>query len=110
MLTIPIVLLVEALQQVKSPLHLTHSFLNFCSFCLVTFTDPSAMIGVYLTHKDVACKYPKQDQFDAALKIFVLQEFTTNPAPSPQELNYNAAQGITQRLKDLRLKLESNKK
>ncbi|KAK5823077.1 hypothetical protein F5H01DRAFT_129602 [Linnemannia elongata] len=76
----------------------------------VTFTDPSAMIGVYLTHKDVACKYPKQDQFDAALKIFVLQEFTTNPAPSPQELNYNAAQGITQRLKDLRLKLESNKK
>ncbi|KAG0299834.1 hypothetical protein BGZ97_003517, partial [Linnemannia gamsii] len=76
----------------------------------VSFIDPSAMIGAYLTHRDVACKYPRQDQFDAPLKIFVRQEFSMDPTPSLQDPNYNDAQEINQRLKDLRLKLESNKK
>ncbi|KAF9898892.1 hypothetical protein EC991_010114, partial [Linnemannia zychae] len=43
----------------------------------VTFTDPSTMIEAYLNHKDVASKHPREDQFDAALKIFVRQEFST---------------------------------
>lgn len=68
------------------------------------------MIGAYLTHEDVACKNPSQNQFDAALKIFVRQEFSTDPTSSPQELSHNSTQEITQRLKDLRLKLESNRR
>ncbi|KAG0366054.1 hypothetical protein BGX24_003860, partial [Mortierella sp. AD032] len=75
----------------------------------VTFVHPSTMIGAYLAHKDVACKYPGQNQFDAPLKIFVRLEFSINPTPSPQEVNHNSAQEITQRLRDLRLNLESNK-
>ncbi|KAF9898551.1 hypothetical protein EC991_010943, partial [Linnemannia zychae] len=50
-----------------------------------------------------------EDQFDAALKIFVRQEFSTGPTPSPQGFNHNGSQGIAQRLKDLRSELRAKR-
>lgn len=34
------------------------------------------MVQAYLTHEEVACKYPSRTHFEPALKVFTRQEFT----------------------------------
>jgi len=38
--------------------------------------DADAMVHTYLTHAEVACKYPSRMNFELALKVFTQQEFT----------------------------------
>jgi len=43
---------------------------------VLSLVDANTMVHAYLTHAEVACKYPSSTHFEPALKVFSRQEFT----------------------------------
>ncbi|KAG0020648.1 hypothetical protein BGZ81_009264, partial [Podila clonocystis] len=84
--------------------------------------DPDTILQAYLDHGEVASKHASKTHFDAALKIFVRQQFTVEDCiVSSQVSNQEDAtqdpvqrtvtlENVLQRLKDLRLQLIESKK
>ncbi|KAG0041162.1 hypothetical protein BGZ83_002230, partial [Gryganskiella cystojenkinii] len=63
------------------------------------------LVEAYLANIKVAAKHPVDKLFDAALRIFTLQEFTIVALPSTQDLAVDL-QNIVQRLAELRTQLK----